>query len=325
MKKLWALCAFLLLSISLIAEVDTLYTVNGYGYYCLTTYPFGVVRIANSPPHTGDTGIGSMEPISPNDFSRGYLTFDIGNVAQYTIVDSVILRLYTNDTAGNNLWHHLPVWDVANGDTVKLAVDLVDYGHELDVGDWTAGDIGDPQTIRSRCHFINFGGHTTTPLTTYTDVTEAYLLSAALGREVVQFRFRYEIDTDYDSQFDYVTFAVGSDPVWGAALLVYWRDSVSVHEEELPPPERAVLNIAPNPIRDHAHFSLQMPQGSTFHAIDIYDIRGRKVTSIQLDEQGNAEWDRRNSCGSIVSTGVYLCRAVSSSGIHVARKVLVVH
>jgi len=266
-----------------------------------------------------------IEPFSPNDSHRSFLTFSIGNLAPSTVIDSVKLRIFIENSVGNDIWYHIPIWSVANGDTVKLTIDLVDYGNLLDVGDWTAGDIGDPQTILHRCHYIDFDGHSTVPLITYSDVTKAYITSIAMGREVVQFRFKFDIDTDYDDMEDVVGFPVGSNPTWGPALLVYWRDSVAVHEEALPPPECVVLNIAPNPIRDHARFSLQMPQGSTFHAIDIYDIRGRKVTSIQLDEQGNAEWDRRNSCGSIVSTGVYLCRAVSSSGIHVARKVLVVH
>ncbi|MCD4829044.1 MAG: T9SS type A sorting domain-containing protein [Candidatus Cloacimonetes bacterium] len=309
---------------SLAAYVDTLYTVPGYAY-ALTTYPYGIIRVSTGGYDAGDTGIGYIPPISPNDTHRSYMTFDLIEFSKPAIIDSVKLRLFVASSFGNDIWNDLPIWNVTNGDTVKLSIDLIDYGGQLDVGDWTAGDQGNPQTLLSRVHHVNFDGITSVPITTYSDVTEAFLYTMNHPRDVIQFRIKYDIDTDYDDLYDQVNFSGGWDPVYGYALLVYWRDSTSVADNELPAPNRISINVAPNPTRNEARFALSAPQDIHVQAINIYDIRGRKVTSIQVDERGTAVWDRRDASGHLVASGIYFCKVTDSNSFHVARKVLVIN
>jgi hypothetical protein len=83
-------------------------------------------------------------------------------------------------------------------------------------------------------------------------------------------------------------------------------------------------NVYPNPVRSDAHFEVSVKAGETAR-LRIFNIRGQIVKEfVDIPEGENKfTWDRRDSTGRDVSSGVYFYQ-LSSPSVHSVRRMVVV-
>ncbi|MEO5618874.1 MAG: T9SS type A sorting domain-containing protein [Candidatus Eisenbacteria bacterium] len=71
----------------------------------------------------------------------------------------------------------------------------------------------------------------------------------------------------------------------------------------------ARLSVWPNPARGGVSF--QAPDPGSHEAIEIFDVHGRRIASISLDDRKEAVWNGRDVAGRAVQSGIYLARRTS--------------
>jgi hypothetical protein len=159
MKKILLIISFLLLFIlshpiradNIIDSVYSIGPLDGYIAFELPTEIF-VVNNWMYELNTGDQMLNGMGgPQIPNTHFRSYLTFALPEITVGYEIDSVYVRLYQWISHGNLNYlgipqSDFPIWDVPGGDTIQCIVSHIDYGNQLDVGDWEKGDTGNPYT-----------------------------------------------------------------------------------------------------------------------------------------------------------------------------------
>ncbi len=154
----------------------------------------------------GDTGDGPLPPPwdEPNSVFRAYISFDLPQIPEGYHIDSVYVRLYQYFGIGNGgslPQLDFPEWNIAGGDTVKCIMSHIDYGDELDAGDWEKGDIGNPYTFQNNIGTITESGDVGYR---YLDLTSSVLQDYELERDKTQYRISFQIDTDWDELFDFI-------------------------------------------------------------------------------------------------------------------------
>ncbi len=92
------------------------------------------------------------------------------------------------------------------------------------------------------------------------------------------------------------------------ALPVYGAVSVSNHLN--------AVRVFPNPWRADRHPNNLitfdgMPAAST---VKLFTVSGRAIKTLTADSNGSASWDRKNSDGDRVASGVYLYLITDASG-----------
>ncbi len=287
--------------------------------------------------HVGDSGMPWFPPYVPNATFRSYLTFllDSLNVSSRIVIDSVKLRLWTHEIymAGNDTCGIWPIWDVPGGDTIKLCIDHVDYGNYLDVGDWTAGNPGDPQTLQSKFCFITPEHYNPETYYFHIDVTGAVVNDINNQRDKSQFRIRFEVTTDMDSLYDFIKFDFLSPcppySIYYPTLLFYYYDSTAVnsHNESIINNDILLENY-PNPFDISTIIKLSIPENIHKYNLSIYNIRGQLIKTFSADqikrEEGyyNVLWDGTDNSGQVVSSGVYLCKLQGKTKVRTKKLLL---
>jgi hypothetical protein len=88
-----------------------------------------------------------------------------------------------------------------------------------------------------------------------------------------------------------------------------------------------VTSTAPNPATGSIDITGQ--RGAAGAKVEVFDVRGRRVRSIEIHGQPGlftVRWDGRTSAGSLLSSGVYFLRVYSQDGRHSEpKRVLLVH
>ena len=256
----------------------------------------------------GDTGMPWIPPYVPNAVFKIYLTFLLDSLNIGSVPDSIKLRLWTNENyiVGNDIWGEWPVWDIPGGDTIKCCVDHVDFGNSLDIGDWTAGDYGDPQTLESKCAFIN--PEVYNPETGYiiVDVTTQVINDIENERNQSQFRIGFEINTDGDSLYDRIQICRTPPTLaYKPSLLFYLSDSTYVFEEYITELSNEIIIIEnfPNPFNPKTKISYQIPHPGIIK-LQIYNTKGQLIETIvnecQREGKHSVIWNAENQ-----SSGIY--------------------
>ena len=97
--------------------------------------------------------------------------------------------------------------------------------------------------------------------------------------------------------------------------------SVSNVDETATPPA-LTLSVYPNPVnvKDVIKFkaSIKHPM-----ELDIYNIRGQRVSTVKLDSDGCAQWDLHNHNGEALSAGVYIAKFRNHKGIKPVRFIVI--
>jgi len=129
------------------------------------------------------------------------------------------------------------------------------------------------------------------------------------------------IDLRVDSVYDFI-------PVTGLSkfsVIVGKEDVVREKLKSILPREFSLSNNYPNPFNPSTRIDVGIPFTSEVK-LKVYDILGREVKTIYsgtIDAgRYSFEWDGRNEAGAPVSTGVYLYRLATSTGMNLVRKMI---
>ncbi|MFZ0389489.1 MAG: T9SS type A sorting domain-containing protein [Calditrichia bacterium] len=205
-------------------------------------------------------------------YARSYLSF---NPSSISISDSInilsaVIGIYQYEAIGNSQLHTFPVWNVACGDTHFCVLDHINYGSYLDLGDWTAGDPGDPQTLHT-----NIGVISNNAVVEYKilDVTPYLREDVQNGRSYNQYRMRFTIDTDFDLLGDWLEFYSGNTTVGSKPYLAVEYEIVNL--------------IANNPATIH-DFHIEQNYPNPFNAITTITYGLFKGGNVKLDILDNA-------------------------------------
>lgn len=183
-------------------------------------------------------------------FCRDYLAFDLSSLSNSdtSSIIEIIIGIYQINAWGNDMPHTYPIWNMAGGDTHFCVLDHIDYGNSLDLGDWTAGDLGDPQTLHT-----NIGIISDNAVVEYKtmDVTQYIKEDIANGQIYNQYRMRFTIDTDFDGLGDLLDFRSGNSIVTKPylAILMARTPDTAITKEIKPAAAIAWKRIAFGPVR----------------------------------------------------------------------------
>ena len=280
--------------------------INRFNY----NYELQVVFIGDLYP--GDTGWPWIPPYVPNSPERAYLTFPLDSlfIPATANIDSVKLRLWAYNMVGNDNWGLWPIWDIPGGDTIKFCIDHIDYGNYLDVGDWTAGDPGDPQTLESKICFITPENYNPETWYIHVDVTNAVLDDIENGRDKSQFRLRFEIDSDMDSLYDYITICKFT--------------TYPEHKPTLLSTNQIFLENYPNPFNQETTIQYQLPSNIKNSFLEIFNIKGELVRTYQCHSKTQIIWNGKDKYKNQVSLGFYFYRIKADDYVSKTNKMLLI-
>lgn len=266
----------------------------------------------------GDTwGVFPIEP-DQNSYFRSFISFELPDIPEGYYIDSVYVRFYQFISGGHDasLGQHtdFPVWNVTNGDTIKCIMSHIDYGDELDVGDWDKGDLGNSYTFENNLGTITDSGYEGYR---YLGITTAVRNDYDAVRDKSQYRIAFQIDTDWDGETDQVAFMTSSGHSYTALCptlyITYTNEIQSINENTIDEQNIICANIHPNPIilsqSNATKISYELAENSSVK-LQIYNIKGQLLETI-VNERKNAGkhfalWDA-SKCVS----GIYLYKIMS--------------
>lgn len=281
-------------------------------------------------PHTvsGGPGDGYNFVFWAWQYCHNYYSFNLSFLPVDTIgfeLLSADFHLFQYASYGNDERGVYPIWDFPGGDTNYCYLDHIDYGYQLDSGDWTAGDPGDSQTLYPLYTIV-----TSTPDTgfRYIDITELVLDDIANNRQKSQFRIHFPIGTDFDRYTDGVGFSAIDYPLLyrRPKLIVEYRISnVGIANQSTTiPTDLNINNAYPNPFNAKVSIEYEINKPGLF-TLAIFDLAGRKIRVLISDfypiGQYYVQWDGKNQSRVDVPSGVYFIKLEGNMN-SVGRKVI---
>ena len=291
--------------------IDSVYSVPEFdGNMCFT--PEGLPYSLNNwtySMYVGDTGPPWIPAQPINSTTRSFLSFELPEYPENYQIDSVYVRLYQFYSIGNSdgvFYIDFPEWNIPGGDTIKCIMSHIDYGFQLDFGDWEKGDIGNPYTYDHNVGTITESGEDGYR---YLDVTDCVLQDYDLGRIITQYRIAFEVDTDGDSLWDKVGFTTYEANVdeYMPKLFFYLSNGAGIENVFVHSNSLNCKNF-PNPFNPNTTISFSIPKDSKVN-LSIYNIKGQKVKTLANELKPTGEhyaiWDGRDFYGNRVSSGIY--------------------
>lgn len=211
-------------------------------------------------------------------FMRSYLSFDLEDLSNPdpSLITQAIIGIYQFDCSGNSQLGVYPIWNVVGGDTHFCVLDHINYGGSLDLGDWTAGDPGDPQTLQT-----NIGIISDNAVVEYKtmDVTQYVKEDLNQGRTYNQYRLRFTIDRDFDNLNDLLRFKSGNTLLGNMPYLIVYYSPVSITEWNTRPVDFQLLQNYPNPFNSATVIEYILPQTGAVELV-VTDTTGRSVHTL---------------------------------------------
>lgn len=254
-------------------------------------------------------------------FCRDYLAFDLSSLSNSdsSSIIEIIIGIYQINAWGNDMPHTYPIWNMAGGDTHFCVLDHIDYGNSLDLGDWTAGDLGDPQTLHT-----NIGIISDNAVVEYKtmDVTQYIKEDIANGQIYNQYRMRFTIDTDFDGLGDLLDFRSGNSIVTKPYLAILYNDTTTITS-----PLQVSLNFHlkqnyPNPFNPVTTIAYMLPKTGKVE-LTIFDLTGSTVQTLVNGLQPGGSYEVQFD-GSNLSSGVYWYRLEYERQI-ITKKMILIH
>lgn len=239
-------------------------------------------------------------------FSRSFLAFDISSLSASDTINIIqaAVGVYQFDCTGNDQPHVYHIWNVAGGDTHFCVLDHIDYGNSLDLGDWTAGDPGDPQTLQTNIGIISDGAAVEYKTL---DVTPYVVEDINNGKTHSQYRVRFTLDRDFDLMGDFLIAISGDSPMYKPYLVVTYEPVNTIENENIIPINFALKQNYPNPFNPMTHINYQLPKMSKVK-LDIFNILGQKIKTLVNKHQAagyyTIEWNGLNNDGKRVGSGI---------------------
>jgi hypothetical protein len=263
----------------------------------------------------GDNGIAPPLNSDNNSYSRSYISFFLPEIPEGYQVDSVYVRLYQHYSTGNSGFYQtnpqdFPVWDVPGGDTIRCIVSHIDYGSELDVGDWGKGDTGNPYTYQHNIGVMTESGEVGYR---YLDVTSSVIQDYELSRDKTQYRIDFDgIDTDWDDLYDNVGFMTSSGHPYDVikpTLYLFFSNETNSIETNFIKNNLISLSNFPNPFNPSTTIKYELLVDIENPFIEIYNIKGQKVEQLTINSlQSLVIWNAEKFC-----SGVYFYRIKSDN------------
>jgi len=91
---------------------------------------------------------------------------------------------------------------------------------------------------------------------------------------------------------------------------------------DLPSAGTDAISAYPNPFHESTAIRFLRPDGAPATALEIFDVRGRRLRSLDPGGEGSVIWDGRDDRGEALPSGVYLVRAAGESGGGTAERVV---
>ena len=258
----------------------------------------------------------------PNSYFRSYISYYLPDIPIGFHIDSVYVRLYQYQSGGydasTGTYTDFPVWDVAGGDTIKCIMSHIDYGNELDVGDWEKGDLGNPYTYKNNIGTITESGEEGYR---YIDVTDCILSDYQQERTLTQYRISFQIYTDWDDHPDNVAFTTSEYyDIGKPQLKLYLSEIVSLEDNEIGF-DHSQIHVYPNPITEKGKISFSLNQSEHLQ-FDIYNIKGQLVGTVWSGniERGENEilFDTKK-----LSNGIYFLKAKTNNCV-LTKKIIII-
>lgn len=329
-KKIIILSVFLgSLTFSQTIATDTIfseYSLDGGIVYLYNNDSFFIV---NGSGAAGDApGDGYNIAFWEWQFGRGYYSFNINELPIDTNgfeLISATFQLFQYSSHGNDESGVYPIWDIPGGDTNYCYLDHIDYGDDLDLGDWTAGDSGDIQTFYSLYTIVS-----STPDTGFRniDVTELVSRDIESNRTYTQYRIRFPVGTDYDYYMDGVSFSGIDYPLLyrrPKLIVEYQTSDVSINNEPTNTPKIFnTITTYPNPFNSNLtiKYEINVP---AFYMISIYNIIGDHIIDLKSDflsiGEYSIQWNGKTKSGEDVPSAIYFVTFVESRNRY-AKKVI---
>lgn len=272
----------------------------------------------------GVVGVGDFIADSPG-YERAYLCFDISKIAIGISIEQAKIEIHQYLSYGDGVSDRFPQWQVPGGDTMFCIVDHIVYGDTLDITDWSAGDIGDAQTIAS-----NIGTISKDSVYEFKslDITDAVKKDMMAGRKYSQFRLRFPVLTDNDDWNDFLVFESGEYKIWGAPQLaprlVIKSTITSVTESGIKSVLGEIIDlfqVYPNPFNSNAVISFRINQ-NYYVEVNVYDNIGRFVE--RLLSRSLSEGDYKiNFNSSKLSSGMYFVTVKAGNQIKSLKSIVV--
>ena len=296
--------------------IDSVYSdplLDGYIYYSQNAQAFSVNNWMYDMP-SGDTW--GVFPISPdyNSYFRAFISFDLPEIPENYNVDSVFVRIYQYLSGGYDAstgnYTDFPVWNVTGGDTIKCILSHIDYGNELDVGDWEKGDVGNQYTFQNNIGTVTESGDDGYR---YIDVTSSIIQDYNLNRDKTQYRIAFQIDTDWDDWDDSVVFKTSNSQViqQHPQIFIRFTDEINSTDDELILSQSLNIENYPNPFNPVTAISYQIPHPGIIK-IKIFNIKGQLIKTLINEFQSAGKhsiiWDAKKQ-----SSGVYMYRIIAGA------------
>lgn len=256
----------------------------------------------------GDTGE-SLIASDPNSIFRGYISFELPQIPEGYVLDSVYVRLYQYASIGDgDIIGNQEPYPLFYGQELPCIMDHIDYGYQLDPSDWTKGDPGDPGTIHTNIGVISDSAEVGYR---YLDITDYVREDYINGRDKTQYRIRFEVDTDWDNKSDNLGFrTTGFGPVTAPLIFLYFTSTTPVEKDRIE--IFSDIKSYPNPFNSNTNISFYLKNSASVD-ISIFDIKGRLVRKLVAAEifnngKNTISWDGKNDEGKLMSSGIYFCR-----------------
>ncbi|MEA1973131.1 MAG: T9SS type A sorting domain-containing protein [Candidatus Cloacimonadota bacterium] len=320
MKIILAIISFIVILTKLNSEtiIDSVYSVPELdGYLIFSTEGTPVyMNWGSYEMRAGDTGPSSIQPSPPsNSTIRAFLSFGLPEIPVGYAIDSVYVRLYQFDSLGGYPTQWFPIWNVTGGDTIKCILSHINYGSELDWGDWSKGDICNPDTFTN---YVGIVSESEEDGYRFIDVTDCVIYDYQEGRPLSQYRISFQLDTDLDDHPDYIAFGTSDATVnYGKPQIVLYlseSNSIDTATNELNDND---FIIYPNPISENTKgitINFVNKNGKEV-VVEIYNLKGQKVKSIKSKFKEQIVWNGKDSNDNTVNTGIYFYKIVSENSI----------
>lgn len=268
-------------------------------------------------PNTGDTHFFCGDyAFTSFGWGRGYLSFELPNIPDGYELQNAEIFVHQFFSVGNAVSGQFPIWDIIPPpDTTGCIVDHIDYNNQLDVGDWTAGDPGDPQTLNS-----NIGVISDNEIDEFKnlEVTSSIQEDYNTGRDKTQYRLRFMVNNDWDQYGDALRFHTSNSSFnhrWPYIVYTWWDGVNSTDNYELSITNYELSNY-PNPFNNTTTISFQLSSEQNEQiSLEIYNIKGQKVFSkMNLPSVGSVSWN----CEAQTS-GIYLIKISNSKQKYVKK------
>lgn len=86
--------------------------------------------------------------------------------------------------------------------------------------------------------------------------------------------------------------------------------------------DQFTIRVSPNPVRSSQQLTIKTQSNEQF-TLDIYNIKGQKVLSLQVDKSEQIEWDLRDQENKSLPSGVYIIKSRNSNAIKPCKVVLI--